>query len=499
MLKKYLLSGIIILLTNIPISLHAQSIQSLEQKLLSASDQEKTGILIQLGYKHVNDNPQNSLQFGLDALKNAEKQSDKHGQAMAYGLVGQSYYLLKDYKQATRNFERESKLIDPSGKPWMVNQFNLGQSSRYEGRKRRTINYFEESLKEARKLANEDYILKNYEALFDVNLENKNHKEALEYFKLYIAEKDERFLEQNKREINQMHNAYQEEINEIEEEKEAITDTLLMTKEELQLVQLQQQVKDLELKEVKLKQTRLLWIILLLAIIGGIILVFYLQKRKSNKIIIGEKAKSDKLLHNILPAKVVKELKENGSSIPENFLDVSVFFSDFVGFTELSSKVKPEVLISELNEIFTSFDEIMEKYHCERIKTIGDAYLAVCGLPEKDPENVSNILSASLDIVDWLKERNQKTALNWQIRIGVHTGNLIGGIVGTKKYIYDVFGDTINTASRMESNSVGGKINVSEQTYGYARSQFIFSERPTIEVKGKGKMKMFFLEGKKRK
>lgn len=496
MLKKHLFC-LIIMLTIIPIFHHAQSIQSLERKLLSASDQEKTGILIQLGYRHVNDNPQNSLQFGNDALKNAEKQSDQHGQAMAYGLIGQSFYKLKDYKQASKNFEKESKLIPSSGKPWMVNQFNLGLSWRYESKEKRAITYFEESLNEARKLANEDYVLKNYEALFDMYLERNKHKEALEYFKLYIAEKDERFLEENKREINQMHNAYQEEINEIEDEKEAISDTLLLTKEELQSAYFQQIIRDLELKEVKLKQTRLLWIILLLAIIGGIILVFYLQKRKSNRIITGEKAKSDKLLHNILPAKVVKELKENGSSIPENFLDVSVFFSDFVGFTELSSKVKPEVLISELNELFTSFDEIMEKYHCERIKTIGDAYLAVCGLPEKDPNNVSNILSASLEIVDWLAVRNRQTALNWQIRIGVHTGNLIGGIVGTKKYIYDVFGDTINTASRMESNSVAGKINVSEKTYKYARKHFTFTERPTIEVKGKGKMKMFFLEGKK--
>lgn len=495
MQKKHFLFGLLIILTFSLIYTNAQTVQSLERKLLSASDHEKTRILIQLGYEHVNHNPGNSLEFGKDALKNAEKTSDKQGKSMAFGLIGQSYYKLKDYKQATDNFQKESKLIKQSGKPWMVNQFNLGLSSQYEGKERKSISYFEESLKEARKLSNEEYILKNYEALFNVNMEKNRYKDALGYFKLYIAVKDEKFLEENRQEINQMQNAYKEEINEIEEEKEALTDTLLMTKEELQVAQLKQMVKGLELEEERLKQTRLWWIILLLGIIIGVVLIFYLQKRKSNKIIIWEKAKSDKLLHNILPAKVVRELKENGSSVPENFIDVSVFFSDFVGFTEMSSKVKPEVLINELNEIFTRFDEIMEANRCERIKTIGDAYLAVCGLPEKDPENVGNILMASLEIVDWLKERNKKTALNWQIRIGVHTGNLIGGIVGTKKYIYDVFGDTINTASRMESNSEPGRINVSERTQQYAQDHFLFSERPTIEVKGKGKMKMYFLEG----
>jgi class 3 adenylate cyclase len=428
-------------------------------------------------------------------LKNAQAQSDKQGQAMAYGLIGQSYYKLKDYKEASRNFENEVELIKPSGKPWMVNQFNLGLAKQYGGKERKANEYFEESLKEAQKLSNEEYILKSYEALFNLYLERDKYKKALEYFKFYIAEKDEKFLEENRREINLMQNAYEEEINEIEEEKEAIFDTLQMTKEELQLVELEKENKELKLKEVRLRQTRLMWVLFLLAIIIGIILVFYLQKRKSNRIITSEKAKSDKLLHNILPAKVVKELKENGSSIPENFHDVSVFFSDFVGFTELSSKVKPEVLINELNEIFSTFDDIMESHQCERIKTIGDAYLAVCGLPENNPDHVRNILSASLEIVDWLEKRNQGTSIKWQIRIGVHTGNLIGGIVGTKKYIYDVFGDTINTASRMESNSLAGKINVSDKTRQFADQHFIFSERPTVEVKGKGKMKMFFLEG----
>ncbi|MEA3445443.1 MAG: adenylate/guanylate cyclase domain-containing protein [Bacteroidota bacterium] len=498
MLNRYSFIKLIILLSFIPYYSHAQSVQNLERKLLTASNREKTAIFIKLGYKHVNDNPQTSLEFGKDALENAKSVNDQKGRAMAFGLIGQSFYKLKNYKQAEDNFDEEGELIEQSGKPWMINRFNLGLSSHNRGKERKAINSFEASLEEAKKLKNEEYILKNYEALFNVHVDKNRYKTALKYFELYINERDEKFLEQNRHEINQMQNAYKAEIGELEVEKEAIQDTLGIARDKLTMLQLEQKVKDLELKHEKLKQTRMMWVILLLAIIAMIILIFYFQKQRSNKIITAEKAKSDELLHNILPAKVVKELKENGKSNPENFQEVTVFFSDFVGFTKLSSAIKPETLIAELNELFTRFDEIMEKHECERIKTIGDAYLAVCGLPEKNPGHVNNILHASLEISEWLAQRNKNNSLNWQIRIGVHSGNLIGGIVGIKKYIYDVFGDTINTASRMESNSEAGCINVSEQTRKQAQNHFTFIERPKIEVKGKGKMKMYFLKGAKK-
>ncbi len=143
--------------------------------------------------------------------------------------------------------------------------------------------------------------------------------------------------------------------------------------------------------------------------------------------------------------------------------------------------------------MFTVFDDIMTKHKCERIKTIGDAYLAVSGMPLKNKDHAENMIKAASEIKNYLEDRNKTTEVKWRIRIGIHSGKVVGGIVGVRKYIYDVFGDTINTASRMESNSEPMRINVSEATYSILKDKFNFIERNTIEVKGKGSMKMYFL------
>jgi len=210
-----------------------------------------------------------------------------------------------------------------------------------------------------------------------------------------------------------------------------------------------------------------------------------------------EKEKTEDLLLNILPLKVVNDLKKNGKSNPESFENVTVYFSDIVGFTNLSTTLEPSVLINELNDMFTAFDDIMTSHNCERIKTIGDAYMAVCGLPRPDDQHAGNIINAAMDIREYLEKRNEKASIKWKIRIGIHSGKVVGGVVGVRKYIYDVFGDTINTTSRMESNSEPMQINVSETTYNLVRDQFDFSPRKITEIKGKGEMRMFFLQRKK--
>ncbi|MEA3494635.1 MAG: adenylate/guanylate cyclase domain-containing protein [Bacteroidota bacterium] len=216
--------------------------------------------------------------------------------------------------------------------------------------------------------------------------------------------------------------------------------------------------------------------------------------KERTKEIAEEKDKSDKLLLNTLPVKVVDELKEKGKVEPENFNDVTVYFSDVVGFTNKSTKMEPKELIDELSDIFTAFDDIMTKYNCERIKTIGDAYMAVCGMPEPNEKHAENMLMASLEIMEYLKSRNNNkdSKQKWEIRIGLNSGKVTGGIVGVRKYIYDVFGDTINTASRMESSSEPMKINVSEATFNLLKNDFKFINRGKIEAKGKGEINMFF-------
>jgi class 3 adenylate cyclase len=218
-----------------------------------------------------------------------------------------------------------------------------------------------------------------------------------------------------------------------------------------------------------------------------------LKMLEQNEIIRMEREKSEKLLLNILPVRVADDLKETGKTLPQKFEHVTVYFSDIVGFTNISGTLDPGFLIAELNDIFTAMDNIFESKQCERIKTIGDAYLAVCGMPEANDRHAENIIEASIEIIDYIRARNSKGIINWDIRIGIHSGSLVGGVVGIKKYIYDVFGDTVNIANRMESNSEPMRINVSEKTYELAKDKFTFIPRDPIEVKGVGKMKMYFV------
>lgn len=231
-----------------------------------------------------------------------------------------------------------------------------------------------------------------------------------------------------------------------------------------------------------------------------IIIYSFLRMKIANKIIALEKDKNEQLLLNTLPMKVVRDLKKTGRSLPHKFKDVTVYFSDIVDFTKYSSHLDPKELIDELNDIYTAFDEIMLKYDCERIKTIGDAYLAVCGMPQQNNRHAEMMLKASLEVMEYIDKRNINSESKWKLRIGMHSGNVVGGIVGVKKYIYDIFGDTINTASRMESNSLPMRINISEETYRliqnkeFIKSQSIsFEKRAPIQVKGKGEMTMYFV------
>lgn len=205
-----------------------------------------------------------------------------------------------------------------------------------------------------------------------------------------------------------------------------------------------------------------------------------------------EKQITENLLLNILPQEVAEELKKNGSSEAKHYDEVTVLFTDFVNFTENSEKIGAEKMLIELNECFTAFDLIMEKHKLEKIKTIGDAYLSVCGLPNQNPNHAYQTVLAALDILKFIEDRRKTNPEALEIRIGINSGSLVAGIVGLKKFAYDIWGDTVNTAARMEQNSEKGKINVSESTYQLVKDQFNFEYRGKVDTKGKGAMDMYF-------
>jgi class 3 adenylate cyclase len=190
-------------------------------------------------------------------------------------------------------------------------------------------------------------------------------------------------------------------------------------------------------------------------------------------------------------------LKQEQRTIADSFSEVTVMFADIVGFTELSAQTPPIELVEILNEIFSEFDQLTDEHGLEKIKTIGDAYMVVGGLPVPRPNHAQAIAAMALDMQDRISEFCTATGKDFSIRIGINTGPVIAGIIGTKKFIYDLWGDTVNIASRMESHGVPGCIQVTEATYKRLQSQFLFEERGLIQVKGKGQMNCYLLKGKK--
>lgn len=208
-----------------------------------------------------------------------------------------------------------------------------------------------------------------------------------------------------------------------------------------------------------------------------------------------EKNKSDELLHNILPSSLVDELKIYGKVRPRRFNSVSIMFTDFKSFTYTTSVLPPEELVNELNDIFKKFDSLIGKYGLEKLKTIGDSYMAACGIPSEIEDHAIRTVYCALDFQKMIKERNQSSPIKWEMRLGIHSGSVVAGVVGTKKFTYDIWGDTVNIASRMESSGEPGEINISGYTYMLVRDHFECEYRGKVETKGKGSIDMYFVHG----
>lgn len=209
-----------------------------------------------------------------------------------------------------------------------------------------------------------------------------------------------------------------------------------------------------------------------------------------------EKKKSDSLLRNILPVQIIDRLNQGEKVIADRYEEVSVVFSDFQGFTAISSKLDPAVLVESLNSIFSRFDALSQELGVEKIKTIGDAYLAVAGVPAARPDHATAIADMALGMLAALEEANAGFETPFHIRIGVATGPVVAGIIGTHKFVYDVWGDTVNVASRLETTSEQDRIQISERTAALVGDDFVVEYRGEVELKGKGAVPTFFLNGR---
>lgn len=227
-----------------------------------------------------------------------------------------------------------------------------------------------------------------------------------------------------------------------------------------------------------------------------------LKLRELNEVITTEKKRSDELLLNILPVETANELKQKGFADAKQIDHVTVLFTDFKGFTALSERLSPKELVKDLHACFSEFDRICERYGIEKIKTIGDAYMAAGGLPTPNRTHPKDVILAALEMAEVIEEIKAKKIINdkafFEIRIGVHSGPVVAGIVGVKKFQYDIWGDTVNTASRMESNGEPGKVNISQDAYELLKNdpELTFESRGKIEAKGKGAIEMYFVSKK---
>jgi class 3 adenylate cyclase len=219
-----------------------------------------------------------------------------------------------------------------------------------------------------------------------------------------------------------------------------------------------------------------------------------------NSEIAEERDKSDNLLLNIMPAEIAQELKQTGKVAPRYFEMATVMFTDFKGFTRIAEKLTPEQIVQELNRCFQAFDEIIEKYDLEKIKTMGDGYLCAGGIPIANKTNPIDAIKAGLAMIDFMNDlKKQKELTNepiWEVRVGIHTGPLVAGVIGKNKFAFDIWGDTVNVASRLEASGEPGKVNISGDTYELVKSYFKCSYRGKIFAKNKGEIDMYFVDSK---
>ena len=291
------------------------------------------------------------------------------------------------------------------------------------------------------------------------------------------------------------------ELTQAEAEKALQAANLELQQNKLQLQQsaLQLQKNEIEMKDKALETRRkeqILYVVGLAVLLAFCLLIFrnFKVQKKFNLALLNEKKRSEELLLNILPAEVAGELMQKGFTDAKHFYDVTVLFTDFVNFTSVAETMLPQQLVGELHICFKAFDMILSKYHIEKIKTVGDAYMAVSGLPVPNPNHAADIAAAAIEIRDFMAKRKiEMGSSTFGVRIGINSGNVVAGIVGVRKFAYDIWGDTVNIAARMEQNCEEGKINISETTYQLVKNKFICDHRGKVIAKNKGGIDMYYL------
>ncbi|MFT6334489.1 MAG: class 3 adenylate cyclase/tetratricopeptide (TPR) repeat protein [Halioglobus sp.] len=435
---------------------------------------------VQSNYPQALDNYQRSLKI-------SEEIGDKYGIALSLQDIGNIYFDQGNYPQATDYYQRGLKINEEIGDKYGTSQAlsSIGLIYVEKGSYNDAIVVCQRSLALGEEIGSIDLQKEACSCLYEANKGLGKGNEALKYHEQMEVMEDSLKVTETVQKLSQM-----------EFDKQNLLDSIATVKKEQQVELVHQE--ELRAEENTRNISFGIGGFFVLLAIGFFSRWRYVKKSKASLQV--EKDRSENLLLNILPAEIAEELKEKGRADARDFEMVSVIFTDFKGFTQASAKLGAQELVAEINTCFEAFDEIMEKYGIEKIKTIGDAYMAAGGLPVPSDSSVKNTVLATMEMQAFISARKlEMDALDkpaFEMRVGIHTGPVVAGIVGVKKFQYDIWGDTVNTASRMESSGDVGKVNISQTTYELLKddSDFTFKNRGKIEVKGKGEMDMYFVE-----
>ncbi|MBI4646681.1 MAG: tetratricopeptide repeat protein [Bacteroidia bacterium] len=433
-----------------------------------------------------------ALEYYFKSLEAHKDERNFDGMSTAYGNVGLVYQNKGELDTALKYHLKGLELQEKTGNKFSLAESYISIGSFYILAKdyNKAKNYYQKALISAEKLGALNIKKDAAEGLSTVYANQKDYITAYRYHVLFKNTSDSIFRKESLQKITQIE--MQNEFDRQQEQQE-----------------LKQKQKELS-QIARINRQRIFMYSSLAGFIIMCLLAFfvyriYLHKQKvylllqeHKKQIMEEKAKSENLLLNILPKTIAEELKRNGRATPKQYEIATVMFSDFVGFTRLCEDINPLELINELDYYFSKFDTITEKYDVEKIKTIGDSYMCAGGVPIKNRTHPVDIVLVGLEIQNFMANINSEKRAGgkpeWKLRLGIHTGEVITGVVGTIKFAYDIWGNTVNVASRFEELGEPGKVNISGATYNLIKDYFICTYRGNISAKNKGEIEMYFVE-----
>ena len=448
-----------------------------------------------------------ALEYHRRALDIRTGLQDPAGQAEVLNNIGLVYKNLGTYYETTnQTTERDSawsSAVDHlrrSLDTYRTAEEQTGITMVYNGisdvlrrqkKYREALGYTEQYYEMAREIGNYKFQQNALKDLARIHYALGDFKRAYDFRKQYDELRYSRFSEQRIKDNERREVLYSDNKKQYEIERQ---------EQELRL-------QEAELNRGKWLRRALIIGTILMALVALLLLNRYRLKNRSarelavkNDLIETERRRAEDLLLNILPASVAEELKTAGKAKARRYEEATICFTDFKGFTKISQSLSPEEVVEELHTCFVAFDEIIGRYGLEKIKTIGDAYMFAGGIPQVDAQHAHKVVRAALEILEFMEEYNERKDLEgkprFEIRIGVHSGPVVAGIVGDRKFAYDIWGDAVNTAARVEQTSEPGRLNISEDTYRLVRDEFDFEERGLISAKHKGKLRMYFVEQK---